>query len=392
MSILDRFFKNHFFYEICLGFLLLCVLCAHLFVSKTPPDAFVFDEAFYVPAARDFFSLKVSNVEHPPLAKAAIAASIKVFGDSGFGWRFPSIIFGTSAIAVLYFLVRRFSDKKTAFIASFLLSFESLWFIHSSIAMLDIVGISIALMALYLFFIREWVWCGAVLGVSMLAKEVTGIFLIVFVLFKIMMHPKPLTVASLTEAGKMFFYTTSASLVVFMGGMQIYDSIFYAFATSFDHVARMIHHNRAIMTAPISDATHPLQWFSGFLPSPYFVTTTTLNGGLKRNIVQYYGEPNHVVLLLIWLALPFCLFKIRFKNQLVLFHSLVFIISYAFFIYVAHSRITYPFYMLLAMPSLCVLVALFLTQFSRSVVLFYCVGVLSWFVFWFPKNVFLLHM
>ena len=246
---------------------MLVVLGAHLAIANMPKDAFIFDEAFYVPAARCLLTGEVCNVEHPPLAKALIALSIRYLRDEGFAWRLPSIIMGTLAIVFVYSLTRRLRDRKTALLAAFLLSFESLWFTHSSIAMLDIVAVSLGLLALLLFVRGEWVWAGAIIGLSMLAKEITILLIGILPLFTLLQSPKALSRPALRQAGRVAFFVAVSAGVVFMTGLQIYDSLSHAFPTAFAHVARMIRHNRAIAAPPLSDAVQPFQWFSGFTPS-----------------------------------------------------------------------------------------------------------------------------
>ncbi len=374
-------------YELSLALLLIVVLAAHLAISQTPRDGFVFDEAFYVPAARDLITGVVSNVEHPPLAKGLIALSILAFGDRGIAWRLPSILFGTLAILLVYLLTRRLADKKTALLAAFLLSFESLWFVHSSIAMLDIVAVTLGLAALLLLVRREWVWTGAVVGLSMLAKE-TMVVLVGAAVVYAALQCAPGTSArkAAREAGSVLFFVGLSAFIVFMAGLQIYDSAYDAFPTAFGHVARMIRHNRAIAAPAFSDAVHPWQWFSGFTPSGYYVTSTTIGKDLRRTYVQYMGQPNLVVVLLIWLALPFSMPLVKARDRNAVLHVVLLVLSWAFFAAVAFARITYPYYMLVLIPSLCVLVAVFLSRLPRAVIVTFAVGVVLWFLAWFPVN------
>ena len=71
----------------------------------------MFDEGVYVGAAREFLTgAPSSNPEHPPLAKYFIAASIKIFGDTPFGWRFPSTLAGgLVAVGGTFFMWKAFA-------------------------------------------------------------------------------------------------------------------------------------------------------------------------------------------------------------------------------------------------------------------------------------------
>lgn len=373
--------------ELWLALLLLVVLAAHLAIASTPRQASVFDETYYVPAAREILLGIVTNVEHPPLAKGLIALSILAFGDQPVAWRLPSIVAGTLAVLLLYLLTRRMADRRTALFAAFLLGFESLWFVHASIAMLDIVAVTLGLWALLYLVRGEWVWAGAVVGLAMLAKETMALLVGVAAIYAWLRGARDTAWRpAARRAGAALFFVGVSAGVVFLAGLQIYDSAFDAFPNAFAHVARMIAHNRAISAPAWSDAVHPWQWFSGFRPSPYFVTSTAISPDLQRVYVQYLGQPNLVILLLAWLAVPVLLGSGRRRDPAVLLHAAILLVSLAFFSAVALARITYPYYMLVAIPSVCVLVAVFLSRFPRPVLVAYGVGVVLWFMAWYPVN------
>jgi hypothetical protein len=252
--------------------------------------------------------------------------------------------------------------------------------------MLDIVAVSLGLWAL-LFLVRgDWVWAGAVMGLSMLAKETMVVLVGVAAVYAFLQCP-PGTPArhAARQAATVCFFVGVSAFIVFMAGLQVYDSAYGAFPTAFHHVARMFRHNRAIAAPPPSDALHPIQWLSGFTPIGYFVTSTPV-GSLRRVYIQYMGQPNLVIVLLAWLALPFSMPLVKRRDPNAVLHVVLFLMSLAFYIGVAFTRITYPYYMLAWIPSLCVLVAVFLAQFPRAVIVTYGVGVVLWFLFWFPRN------
>ena len=81
-----------------------CLLIAGIFFLLTAnnigaPAAGIFDEGFYIPAAKQLLQgIEVTNREHPMLGKEILAASIRVFNDSPGGWRIPSLLAGTLGI------------------------------------------------------------------------------------------------------------------------------------------------------------------------------------------------------------------------------------------------------------------------------------------------------
>jgi 4-amino-4-deoxy-L-arabinose transferase-like glycosyltransferase len=367
------------------------VFVAHLLIIATPIKAYVFDEAHYVPSAKCMLNGTVCNVEHPPLSKAMIAFGIRIFGDNGIGWRLPTIIAGTLTIAIVYLLVRRLRDEKTALIAAFLLSFESLWFTHSSIALLDVIAVFFAILGVYLFVCNRKILSGIAFGLGLLSKETVLLVIPALVLYAVFVQPKVWSKDALKAGLKVCLSVGLTAIIVFLVGLNAYDVTYDAFPTPFHHVARMVRHNQAIEAPRFSDVIHPMRWFSGFIPDPYFLTTVRV-GEHKRSFAQYYAQPNLVVLLIIWLALPYALANAWKKEPLELLNLLVAGIVFLAYVVLAASRITYPFYMLLFLPSLCIINATFLARLQKPVLICYGLGVLAWFIFWFPRNIFTIGM
>jgi dolichyl-phosphate-mannose-protein mannosyltransferase len=374
-------------YEWALVALVAVVFVLHLTIIGNPAKSYIFDEAHYVPAAKCMLNGTVCNVEHPPLAKAAIAVGITLFGDNGVGWRLPTVLAGTLTIIIVFLLTRRFSDEKTAFLAAFLLAFESMWFTHSSIAMLDIIAFFFAMAGVYLFMLNRLWLAGIALGIGMLAKETVLFIVIALVAYTLLKQEKIWSKETLKKGWNVGFVVCLAALLTFLLGLGIYDTSYNAFPSPLHHVARMIKHNEAISAPRMSDAVHPLRWFSGFPAASYFVTSVAVSGGsMKRMIMQYLGQANLIVLLFLWLSVPLLWPEIRQKKPLELLNVLLIAVPFLIFTAIAYSRITYPFYMLIFIPSVCIINALALVKLPRNVVIVYCLAVLVWFFYWFPMN------
>lgn len=374
-------------YEWALVAVVTLVFVAHLALLGEPHNAYVFDEAHYVPGAKCLLNGTVCKVEHPPLAMAAIAAGITLFGDNGVGWRLFTVITGTLSLVIVYLITKKFAGGRVALLAAFLLGIENLWFIHSSIAMLDILAIFFVLLGTYLFLSEQHIWAGAAIGLGMLAKEVMVLVLPVLALYVALSRQNLFSMDAFAKAAKTVLAVCLPAAIVFMVGLGIYDAAYDAFPTPFHHVKRIIAHNQAFEAPRMSDTVHPLRWFSGFPASPYFVTSVSVaNSSMKRMILQYLGQANLIILLFIWLAIPLVWKQIQQREPLALLNALMIAVPYAFFIYMAFERVTYPFYMLVFIPSLCIISALALDKLPRNVVIAYCVGALIWFLYWFPKN------
>ena len=114
------------------------------------PSKIYFDEVHYVTAARKLLQLIPANVEHPLVAKEAIAAAIALWGDKPMVWRIPSAMMGCVGFyafcrAMWFASGRAFATQA----ASVLLLTDFAWFIQSRIAMLDMVMAGFAMVALW---------------------------------------------------------------------------------------------------------------------------------------------------------------------------------------------------------------------------------------------------
>lgn len=366
------------------------VFALHLMIISTPSEPRIFDEAFYVPAAHCMINGTVCNVEHPPLAKALIAVSINTFGDNSIGWRLPNVIAGTLSLILVYLIVRKLGgDEKMALIATFLMSFENLWFVHSSVAMLDIIAHFFALLGVYVFLRGKLALAGLIIGVSMLAKEVTILTIPVLVLYEIFRQTQVLSRKTFKTALLVGIKMSVPAAIIFLAGLGVYDVAYNAFEGPFHHLARFKEHNDAIGSKKLGDAdVHPLQWFTGFLPADYFVTSVKVGDKIMHYSVQYRSQPNLLILMLLWITIPIAFTNARKKNPLELLNFIFFVVVYIAMVAVSFSRITYPFYMVQIIPSICILNACFLSRLPKSVLIIYLIGVLASFVFWFPINVF----
>ena len=110
------------------------------------PDRLLFDENFYARDACLFVNppavceqQQAFTQEHPVGAKWLIAAGIEAFGYEPFGWRFASALAGTAGVGIVFLLGRRILASTWAgTLAGLLLAIDFLHFELSRLAMLDI--------------------------------------------------------------------------------------------------------------------------------------------------------------------------------------------------------------------------------------------------------------
>lgn len=155
--------------------LALVALVLHLCVVSygTMP---IFDEYHYVPEALSIIQDgQVTHPEHPPLAKLFIALGITVFGDNTLGWRITSVVFGVTAIVIFYCICRRLAGSLAALLATALLVFETLTFVFSGLAMLDVFSLTFMLLSFLLYVRGRYASSGVSLALGALCK-MTGLF------------------------------------------------------------------------------------------------------------------------------------------------------------------------------------------------------------------------
>jgi dolichyl-phosphate-mannose-protein mannosyltransferase len=133
-------------------------LAAHLvlLIGISVPDKFVFDEVHYVPAARQMLqpvkSQPMLNPMHPPLAKQLIALSIRTFGDTPFGWRYPGALFGALSVVAIYLCgLVLFGAQAPALAAALIAFLNQMLFVMSRTAMLDIYALTFSLFGIAAF-------------------------------------------------------------------------------------------------------------------------------------------------------------------------------------------------------------------------------------------------
>jgi dolichyl-phosphate-mannose--protein O-mannosyl transferase len=78
-------------------------------VNLGRPRAFLFDEIYYAPDAAELLrrGVEKGGVVHPPGGKWLIAAGLRVFGFTSFGWRFGALVAGCLVVLLTYIAARQ---------------------------------------------------------------------------------------------------------------------------------------------------------------------------------------------------------------------------------------------------------------------------------------------
>ena len=111
-----------------------------------------FDEVYHARTAyENIVGMYPYEVSHPPLGKLIIAAGIKLFGMTPFGWRFSGTLFGVLMLPVIYvFLKRMFGGLAIPGCGTALLATDFMHFTQTRIATIDTYAVFFMLL-MYLF-------------------------------------------------------------------------------------------------------------------------------------------------------------------------------------------------------------------------------------------------
>jgi predicted membrane-bound dolichyl-phosphate-mannose-protein mannosyltransferase len=319
------------------GVLLIFSFVTRMFWLDLPKHGLIFDEGYYVNAARVILELPVKegdsywdrqpgldpNQEHPPLGKLLIAGSMAIFGDNGIGWRLPSVIAGMVVLVALWLALRATGASRwLALLAVFLVSQDNLSFVHGRIGVLDIMALAPALLASWLALERRWLLAGVLIAIALLVK-LTAMYAIgaIGLLWLLMELPgfwaaRRVPLRSL--AGPIVFVVTS--VVLFVGGLGILDSHWSEHKNPLEHIHHMITYG-AKLSQPVGTVgicphadSRPWQWLVNDCQIQYFRTdvSTTVGKELKSRYatIDFRGTMNELLtgalpvatLFTIWLA------------------------------------------------------------------------------------------
>lgn len=387
----------------------------------------VMDEVYYVPSAQGILAgehcapyADNCNLEHPFLVKGFIAAGMAIFGEyNDFGWRIFNVVMGTLAIPLLFVLVLLLSrNVKLGYFASLLLASDTMFFVHSSTALIDVPAIFFSLLAFVFYFWKTKVWkldnkvvSGIFLGLALLCKE-TAAFAVLALLCYHFYEDRSSIKGTLAGALKMAI----PAAAVFVLGLQAYASIFTSAAVpTFYQEIQFIFRYGGGLTGPgwtdsaIGGYITPLNWLLYYTPVSYLVThvTTTVNGSGGSVItswvgVGFYGVANPIVVWLVFAWVPLVLVRAFRRRPAGVERDPddragVFMLFWFFWTYFPfvllwmEGRVTYPFYMVSIVPALAGGAAYFVTRewFPSKAAMLYLLGAFGWFFLYFPVKDFL---
>jgi dolichyl-phosphate-mannose-protein mannosyltransferase len=375
-----------------LALVLVTAFAARVAWLNIPHGALIFDEAYYVNAARTLLGWPVPdgahyagslagldpNTEHPPLGKLLIALSMLVFGDNGFGWRVPSVAAGLIALAATHRIVR--STGESAWMAVLVigfLAFDNLTLVHGRIGTLDMLVLAPILVASWLALRGRWAVAGVAVAIGILIK-ITAIYGVGAILLLYLMQnggrwwrERRITLADLR--GPVLFVATF--VVVGLAGLALLDARYTAFATPFDHVRRMLEYG-AKLAAPTANTgicpgadSLPWQWIFNECQIGYLRVDVTVRAGEEvirsAPSIDFRGALNPLLAGAIPLSALFAFwYAWRTGNGLARWAVAWGAANYLPYVALAifTHRITYIYYLLPAIPAIAAAVAILLLR------------------------------
>jgi len=322
-------------------------------------DQKVFDEAYYTQAAKDLLNFVPSNLEHPFFGKIWGAIGIYLFGNDFFGWRIFYVLIGVASVWAMYELARVFFSKEKALLAASLLGFETLFFIHTSLLLLEGPPILFALLAFLAYFKKHYYISALCFGLCVLSKE-WGIYFIAALFLYHVWATKRIPFDKLLSGKSLKTLVVFVIIVVVVIGvpLQIYDVVYHPYRSTVTTVGTVFivnatsgqtitttttstNHSDYVhffwenfiyyytyhsgLTISNSDLQNPwdhLAWYwilpLSINPAQYYVTTVTVtttaaNGTVLSKTflhpIDWQGIGNLVIWRSIWIIVPVLMCK-----------------------------------------------------------------------------------
>ncbi len=381
-----------------------------------PTGSLIFDEWYYVNVARVILRLPQSlgansqppyvnvppgldpNHEHPPLAKLLIAFSMYLLGDNGFGWRIPSVIFGSIAVLVFYLLMKKLATfKMVPLVATFLFSFDNMIFIQSRIAILDIFALTFMLLGLYWYFSGHSYLSAIGMSLSALTK-ITGVagLLIIVILHAVRFATGRTKGKTWSDFFSWFEKYFAVFLVSFLVLLTIMDRLWVGYSNPIEHIQFILSYSANLVSqCPNGIISCPWQWLLNQIQIPYLIVNvqvSSASGTSSYKAVSFLGAMNPAILYLTIPAMLYATYSYYQKrSDLTLLSIVWFAVTYLPYYPAAiiDQRVTYLFYFLAAVPAICAAVAHMILDQNppKLVVVFYLGVVLLAFFFMFPFKV-----
>lgn len=369
-----------------LALLLIAALLCRVVWLSLPAKALIFDEVYYVNAARVIAGDHVPpgapyagqrtghdpNREHPPLGKVLIAGSMRVFGDDALGWRFPSLVAGMAAIVLVYGIVLATgADPWLGVLAAALFAFDNLALVHSRITTLDMMLVACLLLGAWLALRRQPLLAGMACAVGTLVK-ITGVYGLLALLLLEAAHAMwdwrdlrmfpigRLRTVSLLVLGFVPFWFV---------GLWLLDARFGYYRFPWEHLQYMLHYGFELTRSagPQGQESYPWQWLINEVQLTYYRADVQVMAGghlvSSRPIVYFRGAMNPIIIGAAPLGVGYVCWRAwRLRDPLALWAAMWILgnLGPFFPLSMAEHRISYLYYILPTLPAIAIALAQFL--------------------------------
>ncbi|HIQ29176.1 MAG TPA: phospholipid carrier-dependent glycosyltransferase [Candidatus Caldiarchaeum subterraneum] len=382
---------------------------------------FVFDEAYYVPAARKYLAGEAVNNEHPPIAKFMIVLGILIFGDNPLGWRFFSSLMFAVSVATVGYIAQHFTRNKFVYLtAPLFYGFDIMAFNIGQLAMLDSIALGFGLIGT-LFFLKEKYRSSALFLGLALSSKTAMLFLIIALLAYKLLHSLT-SDRNLLKAFNNFSYVFERTIIIivaiFIASLAVYDYSLNAFDNPLNHLDYILNYHsrlryncsefnlpfycivREVKSGVVKETVVdlPMSWtvpYFSFRPAPYHVVKLSV-GEEEWRPVAYWGIYSPIWwttwVIVVTLAIQLLdLIRIREDAKAEVFLLTWIGVNYGIYFILGYlmSRWVYPFYFIPTIPALAIALPYLLGEkgFPRLVVYALLVTQLIWFFIFFPvKN------
>lgn len=403
--------KNSYDHAFLYLFLVSAVL--RLIWLDKPPGLLIFDETYYVNVARILLRLPQQpnvwpnatpgidsvNQEHPLLAKLMIALSMGVLGDNAWGWRIPSVVFGLVSIFVLYLLLKKKSKSPLiALLGTFLFSFDTLVFVHSRIATLDIFVLGFMLVGFYWYFSGRLKLSALAMALSTLCK-IGGFYGVLTVGAFQLARELSSRGRKADWQGLLTFFEKYG--IVYIGSflvlLTVLDYFWAGYKNPFEHLSHIYTYTFALRAPdarnPNDIWSYPWEWLLNQVRIHYAAVNVTVytDHTVSRTYasVDFLGAMNPTVIFMTIPAMLYCAYTYyKTKSEFALLILAWFSMTYFPFYPAAliGHRIMYIFYFLNTVPAVAASIAYMIGRESppKIIVVAYVVAVLAAFYMMFP--------
>jgi predicted membrane-bound dolichyl-phosphate-mannose-protein mannosyltransferase len=381
-----------------------------------PPGLLIFDESYYVNVARIILRMPQQpnvfpnaipgidsvNQEHPLLAKLLIALSMSIIGDNGWGWRIPSVVFGLLSIFVLYLLLKKTAKSPLiALMGTFLFSFDTLVFVHSRIATLDIFVLGFMLLGFYWYFSNRMNLSALGMALATLCK-ISGLYGILtlgaFHLGReLLSRGRKVDWQSLLSVFEKYAIVYLVSFIVLMA---VLDFLWAGYKNPFEHLSHIYSYTFALRAPGVRKPTdiwsYPWEWLVDQVKIHYATVNVSVftDHDVARTYpsVDFIGAMNPTIVFLTIPAMAYNVYRYHeTRSEFSLFMLAWFAMTYLPYFPAAifGHRIMYIFYFLNTVPAVAASVAGMIVDQTppRIIVVFYVAAVVIGFYMMFPFKV-----